>query len=348
MPLALLLPMSGALASSSEAVRDGFLAAHFSRNDQAQVRVYDSGLDANGVHGAYGEALRDGAQVIVGPLRKEDVLTLAETGSPAVPVLALNYLDPGRVAPRGLYQFGLSAEDEARAAARDAAAQGLRRALTLTPRGEWGERALDAFQQAFAAEGGVVSSAERYDATATDYAEPIRALLAINDSRARHRALTSLLGSKPEFEPRRRADADLVFFAARGEAAQQMAPQLRFHRASGLPLYATAQVYPGGEPSSDLHGVRFCDGPWMTDSAGIWADARNAMQALFPTRASELARLAALGYDAYTLALSLAQERELAQDLPAGSGRLSVSASGVFTRDLSCVEVAHNALKTTR
>ncbi len=346
--LALLLPLSGSLASSSEAIRDGFMAAHYSRGAPGVVRIYDSGADANSVRTAYADALRDGARAIAGPLRKEDVLALADMGAPAVPVLALNYLDANRPAPADLYQFGLSAEDEAAAAARDAAAQGLRRALTLTPQGEWGERALDAFTQAFAERGGVVSRAERYDASAIDFADPIRALLAINDSRERHRALTNLLGVKPEFEPRRRGDADLIFFAARGAAVRQMAPQLRFHRASGLPIYATAQVYSGGEPSAELNGVRFCDGPWMTESAGLWASARNEAQVLFPNRAADLTRLNALGYDAYALVSLLAQQRRPQNTVPAATGRLTLATTGIVSRELSCVEVAGNALKATR
>ena len=210
----------------------------------------------------------------------------------------------GRIATAGGESRWITGE-----AAREAAAQGLRRALTLTPEGDWGERALAAFQQAFAAAGGVVSSAQRYDATTTDFSEPIRTLLAIDASKERHRALTNLLGSKPEFEPRRRDDADLVFFAARGDNARQIAPQLRFHRATGLPIYATAQVYSGGEPGTDLNGVHFCDGPWMLDSSGIWADARNETQAMFPGRAAELTRLSALGSDAYFPALPLARHQ---------------------------------------
>lgn len=346
--LALLLPLSGALTASSEAIRDGFLAAHYGHNGQSQVRVYDSGLDVASMRIAYGDALRDGAQAIAGPLRKEDVQAFADGGSPAVPVLALNYLDAGRLAPARFYQFGLNAEDEARAAAHDAAAQGLRRALTLTSDDEWGERARKSFEQEFASQGGVVSSAQRYDTASTDFSQPIRSLLAIDASNERHRALTSLLGAKPVFEPRRRADADLIFFAARGEAVRQMAPQLRFHRASGLPIYATASVYAGGEPSTDLNGVRFCDGPWMTDGSGVWADARNQTLALFPGRAPELARLNALGHDAYTLVNLLAQQRLPDDALPAATGRLHLSSAGIFSRELSCVEVAGGALKASR
>ncbi|WP_404854442.1 penicillin-binding protein activator, partial [Escherichia coli] len=46
-----------------------------------------------------------------------------------------------------MFQFGLAAEDEARAVASRAWGDGMRRAVALVPRGEWGDRVLAAFSQ---------------------------------------------------------------------------------------------------------------------------------------------------------------------------------------------------------
>src|SRR3569623_65575 len=69
--LALILPLSGPFASTSEAVRDGFLAAYLKGGGRIPVRLYDSGNGNESSVRAYQQAVREGAGFIVGPQRKE-------------------------------------------------------------------------------------------------------------------------------------------------------------------------------------------------------------------------------------------------------------------------------------
>jgi outer membrane PBP1 activator LpoA protein len=348
--VALLLPLSGPQRGGAEAVRDGFLAAWYGaralQNATPAVSVYDSGTTTDTLLAAYRKALDSGAEFLVGPLTREDVTTLAGSGRLPVPVLALNYLDPGRQAPFNLFQWGLASEDEARQAAERAITDRQFRAVALVPVGEWGDRVLRAYKERFEALGGSVVEWGTYDPTERDYSEPIRQLLALNASEERHRALTNVIGLQSQFQPRRREDVDVVFIAARPDQAKLLGPQLRFHRSGELPIYATAQVYDGDAPGPDLNGLRFCDMPWMTATDGGAAALRSQLRALFPTRPREYTRLLALGHDAYLL-VQLIEGGQLQPGsfFPAVSGTLSLRADGVITRGLSCAEIRNGAVK---
>ena len=348
--IGLLLPLTGPHAGSAEAVRDGFFAAFYGARDaaaaQPEVRVYDTGTTADTLLAAYRRALDEGAQFIVGPLRREDAAALAERGKPAVPVLALNYLDPGKSAPFNFFQWGLAPEDEARQAAERAVMDRQYRAVALIPAGEWGDRVLRAFRERLQALGGTVVGERVYVASEQDYSEPIRELLSLNQSEERHRSLTAVLGAKSQFQPRRRDDVDLVFIAARPEQARLLGPQLRFHRTGELPIYATSLVYEGDAPGHDLNGLRFCDMPWMLSPDGAFADVRAQLQGLFPARPREHARLLALGHDAYTLVQLIdSGQLQAGAFYPAASGTLSLRSDGVIARGLACAEVRNGALK---
>ena len=333
--LALLLPLSGAYAASGLAVRDGFLAA--AAPARAAVRVYDSGSSTESAVAAYELLLRDGPAVVIGPLRKEAVTAIAGLG-PSRPWLALNYLD-ARAPVANTIQFGLAPEDEARAAAEQAHARGLRRAIALVPQAlagnDWGERALSAFGQRLRELGGEVIAAGRYAPGTLNFAEPIKQLLSLDQSDARHRALVAVLGQSSEFEPRRRDDVDFIFVAARPADGRLIWPQFRFYRSLDLPIYATSAIFEGGQ-DKELNGLRVCDMPYMLDGAGAYASLRGDVADLASAR--QQPRLFALGYDAFHVA-SLMQSGELAAPaFAAASGSLSV-ANGAVARGLSCAEI---------
>lgn len=342
---ALLLPNTGPFAASAEAIRDGFIAASLTRRTPAVVRIYDSGNTAESLRSAYEQALNEGARLIVGPLSKEDVAAIAELGEPPVPVLALNHLDASKTAPGNFYQWGLTPEDEARQAALHALSQGKTRALVFVPEGDWGQRVANAFEQQLLVGGGLNVSIERYASQQQDYGESLRKLMGLDASQERQRALSATLGLRLQFEPRRRDDADFIFFAARTDQSRQVASQLRFNRATGLPLYSLSQVY-DGRNTTDLNGVRFCDMPWSLHSDGPWARLRQDFATAFPKRNRDSARLQAMGYDAHTLAdLLLTDRLRTGSVLDAASGALQLRSGGAITRGLVCAEIAGGSVK---
>lgn len=302
--VAILLPLSGRTESSATAIRDGILAAHYySSPPKPQLRFYDTGGNAQLTWSIYQQAIDEGADFVIGPLLKDSIQQLAQSGFLPVPVLALNHVtDTDSTGDLLLYQFGLAPEDEARQAAERAFADGHQQLIALVPDSSWGERLLNAFTERLADLGGEVLATERFTPKTQDFAQPIQRALNLGDSKQRHQALQRLLGQKLSFEPRRRQDAEAVFIAAFPRQARQIKPQLRFHHAGSLPVYSTSHVYqPGTNPAvdRDMDGLMFCDIPLSLDLEGPWFEQRTRLEAIWPNRAQRYQRLFALGFDTY-------------------------------------------------
>src|SRR3990167_1730046 len=158
--IALLLPLQNQFAAQGQAVRDGFLGAYYSslakQNAQQTVSFYDTSKTTN-MSALYQQALSEGADLIIGPLLKENVQALAQQGNFPVPTIELNYTDLwfGSL-PTNLYQFGLSPQDEAQQAANKARQAGLSRAIVIAPNDEWGQRVAKALTAEWQSLGGSV------------------------------------------------------------------------------------------------------------------------------------------------------------------------------------------------
>jgi len=146
--IALLLPAKGPHAAAAKTIRDGFLATYYQNAQhepsEAAVKIYDT--TENGVQAAYQRALQEQARLIVGPLTKSEVQTIANMPL-EIPVLALNTISEDTSLPQNLYQFGLLPEDEVIAVAEHARRAGHQRALILAPHSEWGQRLARTFKR---------------------------------------------------------------------------------------------------------------------------------------------------------------------------------------------------------
>ena len=334
--ISVLLPLSGRLQRSGQAILDGFMAAYYqSLTLGFPVPVIDV-IDNNqitDINTAYFESVLNGSQWLVGPLNKDDVQSLASQPVLPLPTIALNYADPSSagqaseslaVSPPDLYQYGLSAEDDARQVAERAWADGHRRALVMAPQGDWGERVYGAFRDHWLALGGDIAETRFYPRT-NDYNPEVREMLNVDDSASRHQSIQSLVRLPVEFEPRPRQDADWLFLLALPEQARLIKPALAFNFAYDLPVYATSQVYSGSDNPSrdrDLNGIRFCDLPWLLRASEM----RTTLDEGLGQSSGAYARLHAMGIDAYRL-----MERiRLLEALP--DSRI-YGASGVLTLD---------------
>lgn len=335
--IALLLPLSGRFAGAARAVRDGFLAAWYADTTAERrpvIHIHDVGESRTQLRAAVRAAVTGGANLIVGPIQRHNISTLGGD-RPPIPVLALNYVEEQSVGD--FFQFGLSPEQEARQAAERARVDAGNRALVLYPADEWGQRLHDAFVERFRELGGIVVSTASFAPTEADYSATLEPLLELDASTARERRLQSVLGAMLEFEPRRRHDVDFVFMAARPAQARSIKPQLRFHRASDLPVYATSHVFSGqSDPDvdRDMDGIVFCDIPWLLDADAGAPDRAQVSDAL-PGAAGTLTRLYALGIDAYQITPYLDWLGGNPGDaFPGNTGWLSMDAAGRIHRQL--------------
>lgn len=341
--IALLLPMSGNFAKAASVIRDGFMAAHFDHKTSAtqppSIRIYNSAAKDSTIVEIYQQAVDDGAEFIVGPLNKQAVDALLQAGKATVPTLTLNYSSDSTLMVENLFQFGLSPEDEARQLAERAWLDGYNQALAIVPEGEWGARILNAFNDSWEALNGTIVEQQRYASSKNDFSGPLRNLLNIDESKKRKKQLQSLLGSKLKFEPRRRQDADFVFMLAFPRQARLIKPQLKFHYAGNLPVYATSHIYsgtPDRAANRDIDGVFFYDIPWVLNGAQGSTNLDTRIQQLWPDENSQYTRFYALGIDAYNLISHIKHMETFRYARHHGeTGTLSLSESSRIFRQLT-------------
>lgn len=301
--IALLLPQQGPLSRAANAIRDGFMAAHFlavsQGNQVPDIDFYDTSngdlLDTLQV------ASINGAELVIGPLSKQQVTRLHNMEELPVPTLAVNYSESeSNESPANLYQFGLSAEDEARQIAQRAWVEGHRNAMILSTDANWGQRSAAAFEEAWQALGGSIASKQFYSRQ-KDYSNVIKDALNVAQSEQRNRQLRAILNQHMEFEPRRRQDVDMIFLISRHDDARQIKPTLDFHYASDLPVYASSHIYAGKNDKKrdrDLNGIRFTTLPWFFEAGNHPEKALIEQQT---KTAPSYQRLYALGVDSYHL-----------------------------------------------
>lgn len=304
--IALLLPLTSDYAQAAAAVRDGFLAmGAANRNpDKPQVRVIDTGMEPARILAAYDAAVQDGAQLIVGPLGLEAVDYIVRKTSLEVPTLLLSHATDEIDSSKTVFQFGLPPEQEATQVAERAWLHGHRQAALLYPNSAWGRRMQTAFSSAWSRLGGIIVAEQDYLPDQSDYSDPVKRLLNIVQSEARKDRLESIIKMKLKFEARSREDIDFIFLASDPKHARLIKPQLSYHRASRVPVFATSHVFTGrGDPTKDidLDGILFPDMPWMLVGDGRVAELRKALQSNWPYAHSGLDRLFALGVDAYAV-----------------------------------------------
>ncbi len=346
--VALLLPFEGQFAKAANAVRDGFMAAWFADPDtenRPTVLVRDTSSDD--IWNIYNRVIEEGANFVVGPLRRAAVTRLADSAGMPVPTLVLNHADASSrsngdastVGPAsGLFQFALSPESEARVVAEYASFAGHTNAAVLAPVGAWGDRVAAAFADAWEGFGGTVVEIQSYLNDGSDMSSPVRKLLDVDESDARYRSLKQVLGSDVKRQPRRRQDVDFVFMAAFPRQARQLRPQLEFHQALDLPVYSTSHIYSGiADPDADrdIDGVVFGDMPWVLDPATSGGGLRREVGTLWSNSLNAFVRLYAFGADAYYLVGELGRLRaQQNAEFQGVTGRLSLNQNNQIDRRL--------------
>jgi outer membrane PBP1 activator LpoA protein len=350
--IALMLPFSGRFEQVSEAIQNGFLYAYYQdqlAKDQliqvqlnqnqpikTELEIINASTDAAEFNLQYRQAIENGADFIVGPINKTLIESLQNRDSMPVPTLALNYGDESTSTDLNLYQFGLSPEDEAEQIADYALAQGKRHAIILVPDTSWGQRLHQAFKLRFESLGGYVVDSETYPSSKSDYSVSIKKLLNLNTSNLRKSMIQQVIGQSVEFNPRRRQDVDMIFVAANSRQARLIKPQLKFHHAQELPVYATSHISSSNanaDDDRDLNDILFVDIPWMLDNVNN-LDHQNISK-LWPNSSKRLSRLFAFGIDAYRLIPSLRRLMINPQDsVLEHTGTLSINSKGRVKRSL--------------
>jgi outer membrane PBP1 activator LpoA protein len=300
--LAVLLPLSGSLATAAAPVRDGLLAGYYGESRRRpEIVFYDTAGTASGAVAAYDRAVSEGNDFVVGPLGRDEVSTLFQRGTLPVPVLALNRgnLPP----PAGNASFSLSPDDEGAAAADHLLAQGARRVLIVSSEDANQRRAVAAFRARLAEHGGTADVAPE---TTADFG-----------------AFAAKEGG-----------VDAIFLAVKGPSARALMPKLALAGLAGKPRVATSQLLSGtGKPADDrlLDGIAFPTESWTAHSVRGLPSAATAA-GLLPNAKGGAARLFAFGHDAWLITAYLEEIARNPSGLPGATGALHIDSEGNVQR----------------
>jgi uncharacterized protein len=290
--VAVILPMTGAVAGVSRSILDGFFAAYFSDDsgERPLVRTYDAGKSPEDAFSAYQQSVSDGADFVVGPLLREAVGALFRQPLP-VRVLALNHPDTGEVPPRGSAEFGLLPDAEGAQAAERMLSLGITRAAVIASQTDWAERAALAFRAQFESRGGSISGEARIPDGEFNYKSAIL------------QAGTGIADRSSSDGGGREVPGDAgVFISMRPQQARLLLPQIKL-AGINAPVFATSHVNSGEVNASldrDLNGVEFCDATWLFSTVPGRPD-HGTMNRDLASSNGLGGRLFAFGMDAYAL-----------------------------------------------
>ncbi|WP_225760122.1 penicillin-binding protein activator [Leclercia sp. Marseille-Q4284] len=312
-------------------------------NPAAEVKVYDTSTQP--LDQVLNQVQQDGASIVVGPLLKNNVEELMKSNTP-LNVLALNQPEQVQNRPNVCY-FALSPEDEARDAARHIHEQGKQAPLLLIPRSQLGDRVATAFAQEWQQLGGGIVLQQKFGSSSE-----LRA--GVNGGSGIALTGSPVTSSLPQQQgvtiggltiPAPPTDAqisgggsvDAAYIVATPEEIAFIKPMIAMRNGSqaGVSLYASsrsAQGTAGPDFRLEMDGLQYSEIPMLAGS-----NPALMQQALSSVRNDySLARLYAMGVDAWTLANHFTQMRQVPGfEISGNTGDLTATQDCVINRKLS-------------
>ncbi|EOE2554289.1 penicillin-binding protein activator [Enterobacter hormaechei] len=314
-----------------------------SANPGAELKIYDT--SAQPLDQVLAQVQQDGASIVVGPLLKNNVEALMKSNT-TLNVLALN--QPEQVQNRvNICYFALSPEDEARDAARHIHEQGKQAPLLLIPRSTLGDRVANAFAQEWQTLGGGVVLQQKFG-SASELRAGVNggAGIALNGSPVsaslpQQQSVTigglTIPAPPTDAQISGGGKVDSAYIVATPEEIAFIKPMIAMRNGSqsGATLYASsrsAQGTAGPDFRLEMEGLQYSEIPMLAGS-----NPQLMQQALGAVRNDySLARLYAMGVDAWALANHFTQMRQVPGfELNGNTGDLTADQDCVINRKLS-------------
>ena len=266
--------------------------------------MFSTDASSESILSGYDKAVKLGARLVIGPMTRSGVSTLAASKLVSVPTIGLNLPEDKTALPPRFYTFGLALEAEAQLVAQTAFADHFRSAILVSAKSPLAQRSRDAFADAWRRLGGSIKAAYEFG--------PQTDLLALRETLST-------------------AAVDMIFLAADTEQARAVRPFLN----NIIEVFATSQVNSERKDAIanvDLNGIRFVEMPWL-----VQPDHPAVMVYPRPEGITgELERFYALGIDAFRIAAALLEApRRLGLD--GVTGRLTLFGNEVVREPLQAV-----------
>jgi ABC-type branched-subunit amino acid transport system substrate-binding protein len=326
--VALLVPLSasGQTAAVAKAMKQAAEMALFEHDNAAvQLIAKDDKGTPDGARAAAEEALREGAELIVGPLFAKSVQAITPLAREArVPVLAFS--NDRQVAGPGVYILGFLPQQEVQRVVTYAVGQGRKRFAALLPDDAYGKLLEAAFRDAVANANGTIAALESYEAQSNRMVEPAQ------------RIATAIRSADDAHQP-----VDAFFVPGGPETLPTLGPLLAY---ASIDTDKVKLLGTGGWDYPSLGREAVFVGGWYpaADPRG-W---REFSERFAKTFGSSPPRIASMAYDAVSIAVTLSGEaagqRFSAANLTRADGfngvdgPLRLMSSGLTQRALAILE----------
>jgi uncharacterized protein len=309
--VALLLPLTGTSKVFGEAIRAGYMdAANFYPDENRQnIQVFDTTADS--LQSILSQAQQQGAQLIVGPLLKNDVVNLTRS-NPTLPVLALNKVHDQHLtmspSNNNVCYFALSPEEEAIDAAKHIMRQNKHVPLIITTDNNVGRRAAKAFATSwYAAAPGPVYV--QYFSSAAQLKQQMNTGVGL---KVEGQLLKTNLINTSENTLVPNSDIDAIYVFATQEELDFIKPMLDMKTTNDKviaknqanvvvpPLYTSSRSHSANTTTDyrlEMEGMQFSDIPLLMNNDTIYSQLPSNIQQDY-----SLVRLYAMGVDAWRLA----------------------------------------------
>ena len=328
--ITVLLPQSGddAYARAAQAIRDGWLLAYVT--DAARVNPSDlptvTFIDTfnQDVTSLARQAFANGADRVVGPLKKDAVTAMIRESNYGGPILLLNEPFAERLArPQSIRFLAWSIEDEAREIARTLSQNPELRCALMYGNEPWMLRARAEFELGLQPPARVVASQLIDDfelLTAT-----VGASLGIEESTNRFETIQSIVNFPLEFQPRMNKEINSVVAFINSNQLEAVLESVRYHADRQLTFYVTDSAVRDSLPTL-ADGVRFTSDAWRLYDSTIATSVADHFNA-----DPSIASLYAMGIDAYRLS-NFWRYMEVNETIAGVAGRYRLEPSGKMRR----------------
>ncbi|MDZ4790910.1 MAG: penicillin-binding protein activator [Hyphomicrobiales bacterium] len=325
--VAILLPLTGqgnAQQIAKALKQAGELALFDFDNPNVQIASKDTRGTPEGAQAAARDAIREGAELIIGPLFANEVAAVApEAKRAGVPVIAFS--SDQKVAGDGVYLLSFLAGGDVPRIVSYAASRGIKRYATLTPQTDYGRIVEQVFTRAVRESGGQIIASQQYPPDANGMLEPVKQIAAL----------------AKKGEP---AQIDAIFMPAATDTLPFLAPLMPYYSVdtANVKLLGTSGWdFPSAGKEQSLLGAWYA----APDPKG-WQD---FTRRYVETYSDVPPRLASLAYDAVSLAVSLSgnppgrrfspQELTRASGFAGVDGLFRLRPDGGVERGLAVLEV---------
>ncbi len=254
--IAVLLPFQGKYEQVSKQIQAGMLKAFLGSDQSTTLKFYDS-FQIDQVEAVYSLAKQEGADFVIGPLRKQALEQLANIEDPNL--LALNNIEAS-----AFYQFSYKSADEVSQMIALFDQHNYRHIGILTNDGRSEIAKAEALQQAWQTNPLRTATLSVYPDKKPKLRDALGKLINEETSQTRYNNLRWATGQKLSFFPRTRQDFDAIIILDNRNRIAVFKPQFAFFELK-VPVYGSTQLSPKNlqenRPYVDLKGVKFLTHP---------------------------------------------------------------------------------------